>query len=82
LYTEIPEEEKERAVAYLIKSMPYDTFQRIDIDKPEWQLDQHFGLGTDVRNLLRHGGFDWDDVTLDGIWYKLFEESTRRLNDG
>lgn len=74
--------EAEKAISYLIENLPYNTFQRYDIDNQNWWVTEHFGLGTDVRNMLRHGGFAWDDVTLDGMWYELFEKVVRRLNNG
>lgn len=80
MYINIPEQEINKAISFLIENLPYNTFHRYDVDNPSWWVTEHFGLGTDVRNLLRHGGFNWDDVTLDGLWYELFEKAARRIN--
>lgn len=37
------------------------------------KTENHFGVGLQVRNLLRRGGITWDDVTLDEEWRKVQE---------
>ncbi len=78
----VPEEEKEKAVQYLVDKIPVTTF--IDVEKiirqngENWWLEHYFGFGMDVRNILRNGGFQWDGVELDELWVELVEAAVKK----
>jgi len=77
----ITDDERERAIQYLIENVPEGTLMRIfeDIYKdPDWLIAQHFGIGVDIRNCLRAGGFEWSDTVLDHEWEPLLFEAARR----
>jgi hypothetical protein len=40
---------------------------------------QHFGLGFEIRNLLRAGGFAWSDTALDREWGPILFEAIRTV---
>jgi len=42
------------------------------------KTEHHFGVGLQVKNVLRAGGVDWDDVTLDKEWCKLLKAVMER----
>jgi len=54
--------DKKEAVKYLIDHIPAETLEEvakyIKENGPDWGVFHHHGFGTDVRNLLRQGGFD------------------------
>jgi len=84
-YNPPTDEEKERAICYLIKKIPQRTLREINsyIQKEgsDWAIKQHFELGLDIRNTLRNGKFDWDDVLFDNLWAELTEEAVRRATE-
>jgi hypothetical protein len=52
----ISDEEREKAIQYLLDEIPEGTLMRIfeELHKdPDWLIARHFGIGVDVRNLLR-----------------------------
>lgn len=65
--------QKEEAIAYLWSKISLNILSEVYAhrDDPDWLVNQHFGLGLAVRNALRHGGFQWDDQTLDNVWPAL-----------
>lgn len=77
----ISDEERERAIQYLIENVPEGALMRIfeDIYKdPDLLILQHFGIGMQVRNLLRAGGFAWSDTVLDREWEAITLEAARQ----
>jgi hypothetical protein len=77
----ISDADRERAILYLVDNVPEMTLMQIYEEihsNPDWLLSQHFGLGIDIRNCLRFGGFTWDDTTLDREWEPLTVEAARR----
>ncbi|WP_067072497.1 hypothetical protein [Methanoculleus horonobensis] len=77
----ISDEEREQAIQYLIENIPEGALMRIfeDIYKdPDLLMLQHFGIGMQVRNLLRAGGFAWSDTVLDREWEPITLETARR----
>jgi len=78
----ISDDERERAVLYLIGEIPELTLMRIYEEfytDPDWLVGQHFGIGMQVRNLLRVGGFVWSDTVLDREWEPILFEAARRI---
>lgn len=43
-----------------------------------WGIVQHFGAGLFIRNVLRTGGFSWDDSIMDEIWIELAEKAVMK----
>jgi len=78
----ISEEEREKAIQHLIETLPREILLQVyhEMSKdPCWLTMRHFGIGIDIRNLLRAGGFAWDDITLDREWEPITLEAARRL---
>jgi len=80
---EISNSDKEAAIQYLIESIDDERLQEF-WDKAQnqddmWRIKLHYGFGIFVRNSLREGGFNWDDIILDGYWYDLIFEAARRF---
>jgi len=81
----ITDEERERAIQYLIAESPKGTLMMIyeEINKDtDWLIAHHFGIGMDIRNLLRAGGFIWLDPVLDHEWEPIVLEAVLRMNNG
>jgi len=78
----IPPSEKKKAVQYLIDNIPVETLEKVakcmKEDGPDWGILNHHGFGTDIRNLLRKGEFDWDPMDLDEIWIGLVEKAVKK----
>lgn len=72
----------EEAVCYLMKNIPPETWVEIRESMKEsgdqWSVDQHFGTGIYVRNLLRNGGVEIDGTYLESRWHELVEEARKR----
>ena len=82
MYLSISDEERARAVHYVVENVPKETLLQIyeEIAKePDWLILQHFGIGTEIRNILRKGGFAWDDTNLDREWEPITLEATHRV---
>jgi hypothetical protein len=80
---ELSNKEKEEAVNYLIKNIPRSildkAYQEIKKEEEYWYIAHHFSFGMYVRNLLRRGKFDWDDIILDDYWHILIEEAVEKV---
>jgi hypothetical protein len=78
----IPPSEKKKAIQYLIDNIPAETLEEVAKDMREngsdWGILHHHGFGTDVRNLLRKGGFDWGPIDLDEVWIGLVEKAVKK----
>ncbi len=78
----IPPGEKKKAVQYLIDNIPNETWENVakemKKDGPDWGILNHHGFGTDIRNLLRKGEFDWGPMDLDEVWIKLVEKAVKK----
>ena len=65
----ITDEEWENAVVFISGKMDDENIEKIKEDIKEqgesWWSIQHFGIGMDIRNMLRKGGFNWDDGAID-----------------
>jgi len=48
---------------------------------PEWLTLHHFGIGIEIRNLLRFNGFSWDDITLDHEWEQITLAAIRTISE-
>ncbi len=75
-------DERERAIRYLTEEIPEGTLMRIyeEIHKdPDWLITHHFGIGVEVRNLLRASGFAWPDAVFDHEWEPIMLEAARRV---
>ena len=74
--------DKKKAVKYLIDHIPSETIEEVAKDMREkgsdWWVLHHHGFGTDVRNLLREGGFDWGPIDLDEVWVELIEKAVKK----
>jgi len=80
----ISEEEREKAIQYLIETVPRETLLKIyeEISRePDWLIMHHFGIGIEIRNLLRTRGFAWDDITLDREWEPITLEAARKVHE-
>jgi hypothetical protein len=81
-FREVHEEEIESAVNYLASSMPENILRKtFDLFQQDIELvsREHFGLGMDVRNFLRRGGFDWGDIELDENWIYLLWKASKKV---
>lgn len=84
MYPSISDEERRRAIQYIVENVPKETLLQIyeEISRdPDWLILHHFGIGIDIRNLLRAGGFAWDDITLDREWEPITLEAVRRVHE-
>lgn len=86
MFSHIPYSKKQRAIRYLVETIPADTFDElaevIREGGPDWGIDQHFGAGLFVRNVLRAGGFSWNSVFMDENWSELAEKAVKeKLGD-
>jgi len=82
IYRNISDEEREKAIQHVVEHVPKETFLQIydEIARdPDWLILHHFGIGIDIRNLLRAGGYAWDDTTLDREWEPITFEAARRV---
>lgn len=82
MYLCISEKEREQAIQKLIEAVPREVFLQIYEEifkKPDWLVTHHFGVGIEIRNLLRVKGFAWDDVALDCEWGPITLEAARRV---
>jgi hypothetical protein len=83
MYLSISEEELEKAIQHLIEAIPGEMLLQIyeEISRePDWLIMQHFGMGVEIRNLLRTKGFAWDDTTLDREWEPITLEAARKVH--
>jgi len=82
MYPCISEEERKAAIQYLIEAVPRETLLQFyeEISRePDWLIMHHFGIGIEIRNLLRAKGFAWDDIALDREWEPIALEAARRV---
>lgn len=79
----ITPKEKEKAIRYLINKVPKKTLREVynkaKNKETNWWVEEHFGFGLGIRNILRQGGFGRDSITLDEIWHSLIEEAARSV---
>ncbi|HUX99101.1 MAG TPA: hypothetical protein VMV49_06070 [Candidatus Deferrimicrobium sp.] len=79
---EITTEDREKAITYLMTTLPDDTIQKVSQKIHEegegYLMELHHGFGTQVRNLLRKGGFHWGAIVLDNEWDSLVLEAVKR----
>lgn len=82
MYFELTPDEREKAIQYLIDKISDDTWEEVKIAIQEshgdWDIDQHFGFGLYVRNLLLRSGLNLNGFFMDTIWHELIEEIIRR----
>jgi hypothetical protein len=79
-----PEEELERAVEFLRKELSPDMMEEIGVAmkaSAHFEIDQHFGIGMSIRNLLRKGGFEWDALILDGQWSRVLRRAIKPTDE-
>ncbi|MDD3246712.1 MAG: hypothetical protein PHF18_07675 [Methanosarcina sp.] len=81
-YREIHGEEIESAINYLASNIPKavlkEAFEKFE-QNFDFVVEEHFGPGIYVRNLLRRGGFDWGDMELDCNWVYLLWEASKKV---
>lgn len=79
----VSDDEQERAICYLIDNVPKKHLDKvwaeIQNEGADWWMKYHLSFGIYIRNILRDGGFNWTDILLDDLWYKLIEEAARRV---
>jgi len=82
MYRSISDEEREKAIQHVVEHVPKETllqmYEEIARD-PDWLTTRHFGMGIEIRNLLRAGRYAWDDITLDREWEPITFEAARRV---
>ena len=84
MYSSSSDEEREKAIQPVVEHVPKETLLQIyeEITRdPDWLISHHFGIGIDIRHLLRTGGFAWDAVTLDREWEPITFEAVRRVHE-
>ena len=62
------------AVEFLSKELSPNVIGQLmssDIDR----IDQHFGIGITVRNILRRSDMVFDDVWLDNHWFDILRDA-------
>ena len=77
------EEEREEAIQHLVEAIPREMLLQIYegiSGEPDWLIMRHFGIGVEIRNLLRTKGFAWDDTTLDREWEPITLEAARKVH--
>ena len=76
----ITPEEWNAAITYLEAYYPPETWQQLQnlTQCDGWWIKYHHGFGTEVRNTLRKGGFDWGSISLDDNWASLMEDALER----
>lgn len=79
----LTEEEKERAICYLIDNIPKNAFMEVWNEMQKrgtiWWLPYQWGFGGRVRTILRQGGFEWGSITLEDRWAEMVEEAAKRV---
>lgn len=82
MYFEMKPDERENAIQYLLEKISDDTWEEVRIAIQEsdgvWFIDQHFGFGLYVRNLLWKSGLELNGFFMDTIWHELIEEIIKR----
>lgn len=81
-YREICDEEIENAIDYLASGISENVLKEVFcLFQQDVKLvsRKHFGLGMDVRNFLRRGGFDWGDIELDENWIYLLWKASKKV---
>ena len=84
MYLIISEEERKRAIQHIVENVPKKTLLQIreEISRdPDWLTAHHFGVGLEIRNLLRAGGFAWPDTTLDREWGPIMLEAAKSVRE-
>lgn len=75
----LSEKEKDKAVQYLARTIPEDTFEEIAesirSDGPDWKWKQHYGVGVYVRDLLREGEIYQGDP--ETTWAEFIEKAVK-----
>lgn len=81
-YFEPDPKEKEKTIQYLLETIPKGIWNDIKKSKDEsgddWYIEQHFGIGLYVRNLLFKGKFNLNGIFMDTYWHELIEEAIKR----
>ena len=77
------EEERRRAVAHLAAAVPRVVWGllRSRVAERDWPA-LHFGMRRMVRDVVRRGGFGWDERYLDDHWLELALEAAGRADEG
>jgi hypothetical protein len=74
-----PPENFDLMVKYLIDTLPreelLEVYEKIQKD-PSWSIEQHFGYGLFIRNHLRKGGYDSDDIH----WFDVLCQASMLVN--
>jgi hypothetical protein len=82
MYFEMKPDERENAIQYLLEKISDETWEEVRIAIQEsdgaWYIDQHFGFGLYVRNLLWKSGLELNGFFMDTIWHELIEEIIKR----
>jgi len=66
----------DKAASFLHKELSPSLIQQLrsmHID----EMDQHFGIGLTVRNILRRSDFQYDDLWLDDNWLHVLKEAIK-----
>ncbi len=83
MFDKISDDGYEEAIRYLMDNIPKECLKKVFVAVQNkgslWWLPFHMGFGMYVRNVLRNGGFKWDAIILDELWYTLIEEAARRV---
>jgi len=81
-YKGITHWQKVKVVEYLIDHIPAETFtdvkNLIDTKGPDWWIDQNYGHGTEIKNLLIDGGFCYDISEQNNIWVECVEAAIKK----
>jgi hypothetical protein len=77
------EDERRRAVAHLAAAVPRVVWEllRTRVAERDWPA-LHFGTRRMVRDLIRRGGFGWDELYLDDHWLELALEAASQADEG
>jgi hypothetical protein len=76
------EREWRRAARYLAAAMPPGALRALTerVARREWPA-LHLGARLVVRDLMRRGGFDWDERYLDDHWLELALKAAERATE-
>ena len=84
MYSEIPQEQKDAAIASFRSSQFADAFPAIRLriagDPEHWNIPYHFGWGMNVRNYFRKNGFgekEFGLCNLDDFYKFLVEDAVK-----
>jgi hypothetical protein len=71
----------DKAVQFLLAEISSDDISGIGAamaKDSDFRVNQHFGMGMNVRNVLRKMDVKLDDIWLDGKWFEVLQKAVEK----